>query len=84
MFLWTIHPAQMDEPFTMTVLAIKMSRTANGVSEFTRTREQRNVEGFISGQAGGRCPHRVHYQRCAYTRMGNRSCTRFLEQTTWF
>jgi glycogen phosphorylase len=28
-----IHPSETKEPFTMTVLAIKMSRTTNGVSE---------------------------------------------------
>jgi glycogen phosphorylase len=28
-----IHPSETHEPFTMTVLAIKMSRAANGVSE---------------------------------------------------
>jgi starch phosphorylase len=28
-----VHPSQTNEPFTMTVLALKMSRSANGVSE---------------------------------------------------
>ena len=57
------NPADGNEPFSMTVLAIRLSGATNGVSELHGEVSRRMWSGLWPDVPGERCADHVHHQR---------------------
>jgi glycogen phosphorylase len=65
MGLGRVEPQNDHEPFCMTVLALKLSRRANAVSQLARPRFAPHVGPPLALARGGGDSHRPHHQRRA-------------------
>ncbi len=63
MGLGRVYPADPNEPFCMTVLALKLSRYANGVSALHGTVSRRMWQPLYRQHARGERADRPHHQR---------------------
>ncbi len=57
------NPRDQNEPFCMTVLAIRLANITNGVSKLHGKVSRQDVEGDLAGAARGRNPDHLHHQR---------------------
>ncbi len=69
-------------PFCMTVLALKLSRAANGVSELHGRGQPPHVAAALSRHARRKSPHRPHHQRHSSARLDERHRAAILAQET--
>ncbi len=70
--LGRVNPANPQEPFCMTVLALKLSRAANGVSELHGQVSRQMWQPLFPNVPRGKSSHRPHYQRHPYARLDER------------
>ncbi len=63
MGLGRVNPADVNEPFCMTVLALKVSRAANGVSELHGEVSRQMWQSLYPEHASRKSSHRSHHQR---------------------
>ena len=70
MGLGRVHPGDRDEPFCMTVLALKLSRHANGVSALHGRVSRRMWQPLYPNQAEDERADRPHHQRRARPELG--------------
>ena len=57
------HPGNEQEPFGMTVLALKLANVSNGVSKLHGSVSRQDVEGPLAGTARRRGADHEHHQR---------------------
>ncbi len=64
------NPRDPNEPFCMTVLAIRLAHTTNGVSKLHGQVSRKHVAGHLARSARKRDPHRLDHQRRPHPHLG--------------
>ncbi len=72
MALGRVNPKDANEPFCMTVLALKLSRSANAVSELHGQVSREMWQGLYPGTPVRPGPHRPYHQRHSPARLDER------------
>ena len=70
MGLGRVYPGDPNEPFCMTVLALRLSRYANGVSALHGTVSRRMWQPLYRQHGRGERADRAHYQRHSRAELG--------------